>query len=124
MEVLETLTAQADVTRGQIDERLAALSQAVDRLSERLAAQSAQEQLLLRIADGQDRLVAALTGPESSLQTEAENRMRLRSIDVQLLRILEEMSAGRQEAVADLRADLTAVTAAIRQLSRGTVGRG
>lgn len=123
-EVLETLTAQADVTRGQLDERLAALAEAVDRLTDRLSAQSAQEQLLLRIADGQDRLVAALTGPESSLQTEAENRMRLRSIDVQLLRVLEEMSAGRQEAVADLRADLTAVTAAIRQLSRGTVGRG
>ena len=30
--------------------------------------------------------------------------MRLRSIDVQMLRILEEMSAGRQETVADLRA--------------------
>ena len=35
-------------------------------------------------------------------------RMRLRSIDVQLLRILEEISAGRQESIADLRADLDA----------------
>jgi hypothetical protein len=55
---------------------------------------------------------------------DAESRMRLRSIDVQLLRILEEMAAGRQETVADLRADLSGLTAAIRQLSRGTVGRG
>ena len=43
---------------------------------------------------------------------DAEARMRLRSIDVQLLRILEEMSAGRQESTAALAA---AITAALRQ---------
>jgi hypothetical protein len=47
--------------------------------------------------------------------------MRLRSIDVQMLRILEEMSAGRQESVADLRSDLTALTTAVRQLTRGRI---
>jgi len=31
---------------------------------------------------------------------------------------LEEISAGRQESVADLRADLAALTAAVRQLTR------
>jgi hypothetical protein len=50
--------------------------------------------------------------------------MRLRSIDTQLLRILEELSAGRQEAVADLRSDMAGLTAAIRHLGRGAVGRG
>jgi hypothetical protein len=50
---------------------------------------------------------------------DAESRMRLRSIDVQLLRILEELSAGRQESVTDLRADIATLTQAIRQLSRG-----
>jgi hypothetical protein len=49
--------------------------------------------------------------------------MRLRSIDVQLLRILEEMSAGRQESLADLRGDISALTAAIRQLGRSSAGR-
>ena len=44
--------------------------------------------------------------------------MRLRSIDVQLLRILEEISAGRQETMADLRGDLSALTQAVRQLLR------
>lgn len=46
---------------------------------------------------------------------DAEARMRLRSIDVQLLRILEEMSAGRHESTS-------ALTAAIRQL-RAPSGR-
>ena len=31
----------------------------------------------------------------------AEAKMRLRNIDTQLLRILEEMTAGRQDAVSD-----------------------
>jgi hypothetical protein len=48
--------------------------------------------------------------PEAS-GADAEARMRLRSIDVQLLRILEEMSAGRQESTAALAA---AITAALR----------
>ena len=48
-----------------------------------------------------------------------ESRMRLRSIDVQLLRILEEMSAGRQETLTDLKTDISQLTAAIRQLGRG-----
>jgi len=101
-----------------------------ERMIKALAAKSddgAQTATLTRIADGQERLVKALTGTEASsggAYTDAESRMRLRSIDVQLLRILEEISAGRQESIADLRSDLTALTQAIRALSRGTVGRG
>ena len=87
-------------------------------------ADNGQVQALTRIADGQDRLIAAMTGAEGAAQSDAESRMRLRSIDVQLLRILEEISAGRQESLADVRADLSAITAAIRQMSRASVGRG
>ena len=43
---------------------------------------------------------------------DAESRMRLRSIDVQMLRILEEISAGRQESMAELRTDLSALSRA------------
>ena len=32
--------------------------------------------------------------------------MRLRSMDVQLLRILEEISAGRQESMIEIRKDI------------------
>lgn len=71
--------------------------------------------LLDRIA----RANEALADPESSANSDAESRMRLRSIDVQLLRILEEISAGRQESISDLRTDMAALTAAVRQLGRG-----
>jgi hypothetical protein len=100
------------------------LAASVDRLVTRLGRDDGQKALLSRIADGQDRLAAALAVPESGAHVDAESRMCLRSIDVQLLRILEEISAGRQESITDLRGDLAALTTAIRQLSRGTAGRG
>ena len=138
MESLQVLYTQADVAASVMEDRMADLAQAVEELSARLAignpeaeAQAAQTatqtaaqtEVLTRIAEGQERLIASALGVAED-GVDAESRMRLRSIDVQLLRILEELSAGRQETVADLRADLAALTAAIRQLSRGTVGRG
>ncbi len=119
MEALQGLYLQADAGRAETDARLAAVSAALERLSDRMEGGGAQAEALQRIADGQDRVVAALASPEASPHADAESRMRLRSIDVQLLRILEEISAGRQESMTDLRGDLAALTAAIRQLSRG-----
>lgn len=124
IEVLQTLYAQAEAGREGSDEKLAELAKAMHKLAKGLDSGGAQTEALNRIAQGQEKLIAALTGAESSAYSDAESRMRLRSIDVQLLRILEEISAGRQESIADLRADLTALTTAIRALSRGTVGRG
>ncbi|MEO6301488.1 MAG: biopolymer transporter ExbB [Paracoccaceae bacterium] len=124
IEVLQTLYAEAEVNRGADVDKIVELTQVVRRLAKATEAGGGQTEALNRIGDGQERLIAALTGPESAAYTDAESRMRLRSIDVQLLRILEEISAGRQESIADLRADLTALTTAIRSLSRGAVGRG
>lgn len=128
MESLQTLYTQADVARSVMEDRMNDLAQAVDRLAGRLGEEAGGTALLSRIAEGQAAQTAALTaaleGREEAGSVDAESRMRLRSIDVQMLRILEEISAGRQEAVADLRTDIAALTAAIRQLSRSTVGRG
>ena len=76
---------------------------------------------MTRIALAQEKLAEALTSEDSGPHADAESRMRLRSIDVQLLRILEEISAGRQETLADLRGDLSALTQSVRQLLRGRV---
>jgi len=140
IEVLQTLHAQAEANRAAGEDRLVDLTAAVQALTARLDGGAAQIAVLERIAQGQDRatkgqdrislgqerLIEALTGAEGGAHSDAESRMRLRSIDVQLLRILEEISAGRQESISDLRADLAALTGAIRQLSRGTPtgGRG
>ena len=132
LDQLAGLFVQADVSRTQADERLGTLAEAVKDLSAKVQAGShvqdqmaqiaaTQTQLLTRIADGQDSFASVLakSGEEGP---DAENRMRLRSMDVQLMRILEEISAGRQESMSDLRADLAALTNAVQQLSRGSKG--
>lgn len=130
MEVLQQLYTQADAARSLMEDRIGALAAAVDRMAAGAEAdrnQSARQgaalaEVMARLADGQERLIQALGAVESGV--DVESRMRLRSIDTQLLRILEELSAGRQEAVADLRSDMAGLVAAIRHLGRGAVGRG
>jgi hypothetical protein len=118
MESLQVLYSQADINRAIVDDRLGQLADAVERVAARMEQDAGQSALLRRIAEGQEKIAAALALPEGGAHVDAESRMRLRSIDVQLLRILEEISAGRQESITDLRGDLAALTAAIRQLSR------
>lgn len=131
MDALQDLFTQSDVSRSLVDERLGTLAGAVERLAQRIDDEGVSTPVLLRIADGQERIIAALSAlasqtdsdEDGGAHSDAESRMRLRSIDVQLLRILEEMSAGRQESQAELRADIAALTKAIRQLGGGG-GRG
>ncbi|MFN7001621.1 MAG: biopolymer transporter ExbB, partial [Elioraea tepidiphila] len=123
MEQLQLMHEQAEAGRAAFEARIADLTQALTVLGDQRGDDGSQSAILRRIADGQDRLIAALGSGEGGGQTDAESRMRLRSIDVQLLRILEEMSAGRQETLADLKTDIAALTTAIRQLGRNTAGR-
>ncbi|MGP9791625.1 biopolymer transporter ExbB [Roseinatronobacter sp. NSM] len=127
MEAMHRQQVQADYERGQLDQALGYLVQAIDRLAEGgLGSEDAQASsaVLERIAAGQEELLgyyrqdAVQGGPHA----EAEIRLRLRSIDGQLLRISEELSAGRLETTADLRSDLSNLTMAVRQLSRAGFG--
>ncbi len=126
LEAMTTLYTQSDASRALLDQRIGLLADAVGRLAKRMEGDAGS---LARIAEGQAAMLAALerlaVGQDATIAalaeggTDAESRMRLRSIDVQLLRLLEEISAGRQESLADLRGDLAALTTAVRQLSRG-----
>jgi hypothetical protein len=128
MDALQSLYTQSDITRVMVEDKIDDLARAITKLAERREAGGGGDvaAALARIAEGQERLIAAVTSDgEGAMGADAESRMRLRSIDVQLLKILEEMSAGRQESLADLRADIASLTAAIRQLSRSApAGRG
>jgi len=124
MNSLQSLFARAEAGRGESDKNIGALTRSVNDLVERLERPVDSEPdpaaLLERIADGQDRIAAALraAADDGTAHVDAESRMRLRSIDVQLLRILEEMSAGRQETLADLRSELASLTKVLRQNMR------
>lgn len=122
MEELQALQVQTENNRFHSEMKITELVGAMTALTDRMDAERGQASLLRRIAEGQEKLLAALQSGEGGSGSDPESRMRLRSIDVQLLRILEEMSAGRQETLSDLKTDISQLTAAIRQLGR-TAGR-
>lgn len=109
MDTMQMIMGQTDADRVQNDQRFAALAAAVTRLAEVKDTGT----MLERVAAGQEALIKKLD--ESGMDgIDAESRMRLRSIDVQLLRITEEIAAGRHESVLALRAELAALTGAIQ----------
>ncbi|MFP5507661.1 MAG: biopolymer transporter ExbB [Paracoccaceae bacterium] len=119
MEAVQRLLQQAEAGRQATEMRLEHLGHAVAGLNDTLGAGGGQQAeltaALLRLAEGQERLAQALATQERGEGLDAESRMRLRSMDVQLLRILEEISAGRQDTMAELRTDLAALTRAVEQ---------
>ncbi|KAF0116710.1 MAG: hypothetical protein FD150_222 [Rhodobacteraceae bacterium] len=118
MEELQALQTQTEANRFHSEMKIAELVTVMTKLIDRIDAEKGQAALLRRIAEGQEKLLAALQDGEGGGGSDPESRMRLRSIDVQLLRILEEMAAGRQETLSDLRTDIGQLTSAIRQLGR------
>jgi hypothetical protein len=113
LESMQLMFTQSDISRAQVDERLGQLADAMDRLSRKYE-QDDSRALMLRVAEGQERLIEKLR--DSGVDgIDAESRMRLRSIDVQMLRILEEMSVGRQDSIAEIRSELSGLARALRQ---------
>ena len=120
MENLTQMFAASNASRSEVDEKLSRLADAVDRMTERMQIDQSSNTALDRIAAGQERIangqqqmISLLQSQESGDGMDAESRMRLRSIDVQMLRILEEISAGRQETMAELRQDITTLANAL-----------
>ena len=111
MEDLHQLFTQSDVSRAMVDEKLGNLADAIERMTYRMSDQNPINTALMQVAEGQAAIVEELRQRETSSEAgiDAESRMRLRSIDVQMLRILEEISAGRQETMAELRSDINAL---------------
>lgn len=119
MESLQQLLAQSDANRAVADENLGRLAGALERMAHRMEATSdPTSSALERVAASQERLIAVIQSQSAGEGIDAESRMRLRSIDVQMLRILEELSAGRQETMAELRQNLTHLANAV---ATGTV---
>ena len=72
------------------------------------------EALLLSHAE----LVSILTDQaDDTSASDFESRSRLRNIDIQLARIHEELNAGRQDTLAELRSDIVELSNAILQLA-------
>jgi len=125
MDALQTMLGQSDMSRAMVDQKLGVLADSIERLTHRMSDQNPVQVALMRMAEGQERLIETLESREVSPNEglDAESRMRLRSIDVQMLRILEEISAGRQETMTELRTDLAALTRLLGQAREATPRR-
>lgn len=125
MESLQMMLTQSDVSRAMVDEKLGVVADSIERLTHRMGEANPVNATLMRVAEGQERLIGTLEKQEQGSDgMDAESRMRLRSIDVQMLRILEEISAGRQESMTEIRTDLAALNKVISQIRPQGRGRG
>ena len=119
-DALQTMLEGAQLMNAETESRLSEMVARIGHLVEAVDRAGRANPALEKIADGQTKLISLLETQARSGASwggggmDAESRMRLRSIDVQLLRILEELAAGRQETVADLRMDLASLTKAVK----------
>lgn len=122
MDEMREMQAQSDMSRAVVDQRLGTLTESIERLAHRLGEQNPTVAALARVAEGQEQLIEELRSGarrEAEAGIDAESRMRLRSIDVQMLRVLEEISAGRHEMMSELRTDIGALAQVLREQRGG-----
>ncbi|NKX44235.1 biopolymer transporter ExbB [Roseicyclus persicicus] len=114
METLQSLFSRAETRRAETEARLVQLTAAVGALTDKLG--PGPVEATERLAAAQERLSEVLEAGQSTGGIDEESRMRLRSIDVQLLKIYEDLGATRDAEIQLLRADITDLTQALRDL--------
>jgi len=121
MQALQQMFEHSDQGRAEVDQKLGSLVDAISAMNDRADQSDSITTALDRVAVGQETLIEVMRAHGPGEGMDAESRMRLRSIDVQMLRILEEISAGRQESLSELRKDIDML---VKALARPRAGRG
>jgi len=125
--VLQELAVRAEQSRIETDAKMSRLTDSVMALAQQLndrpmhsGGGGGDAAMMDRLAASQERIANLLENrEEEGGALDPDSRQRLRNIDTQLLRILEEMAAGRQDSVTELRQEISALTETIRQATRG-----
>lgn len=113
------LFATAEKSRTKADMRMAQLQELIMDLVRHLEASSSNRESTQQLITAQRSLADAIRDLDLSEGFDAESRMRLRSIDIQVLRLLEELSSGRHDTLSALRSDIQALIATISAQGRG-----
>jgi hypothetical protein len=116
IDTLQSLFTQSETRHGEAEQRMSDITIVLHDLAERLG--PGQVAATERLAASQERMAEVMAATSGEAGIDAESRMRLRSIDVQLLKIFEEIGASRADEVGALRDDLGALTEALRDLNR------
>ncbi len=129
IETLKDVTLRGEESRQKTDSSLGSLSQSIKEMTHSISnrpsggAGNFDDEVFERIARNQESMTQILQGREEVAGLlDSEARSRLRNIDIQLLRILEEMSAGRQDSIAELRGDLATLSQNILALANKRKG--
>ena len=126
---LQSIVARSEAGHARIVESVGGLVNEIAALTENIKAQSSkreqplfrgdnQSEILESLAKGQKDIVELLTKVAIDF-SDAESRMLLRNIEVQLLRLLEENLVARQDLTEHMRHEIAVLVAAIREQSVG-----
>ncbi|MCY4150875.1 MAG: biopolymer transporter ExbB [Aestuariivita sp.] len=116
---LQQMFMQSEASIGMLEERLGMLVAVLQALTQRLEGDDQAVRALHQITSQQEQLIKLL-GRTNADEISAENRRLLRSIDVQMLRVLEEITAGRKEVLSVLHKE---IDSALRMLSASRIPR-
>ncbi len=110
---LQTIMARGETSRTAGNQQLIALNDKLSLLSDQMRA---EQQVLLRLAEGQRELVPAIrkfnevaegmSAPQAGGEIDDTTRAHIRSIDTVLTRISLSLSSGRDEAVREIRSEI------------------
>ncbi len=121
IDALADSLVQSDISRHEGNEKIAALAGAVEALGAEIRAErqareadaadgtAALVKTLERISEGQSSLLDEIRRLTVDDTPDVETRRLLRSINTGILRLHEEMAAGRIESVAEIRAEIAAL---------------
>ena len=124
-DTLTGLIERGEIERQKTDRQVGELLDIITKMastgSENPTANSAQTALnsksLEALLKSHSELVNILgEKAEDTSSSDFETKSRLRNIDIQLARIHEELNAGRQDTLAEIRSDISALSSAIIQL--------
>ncbi len=123
MEVMQLLFSQSENSRTLVDEKLSALAENLGRLTDQLGQSAPSNSTLERVATGQEKLFEVLANIEKNYAVDAESRMRLRSIDVHMLQLMEDLVSGRQEITSAIRTELSSLSGIISEANTKAKGK-
>jgi hypothetical protein len=123
MEAMQLLFSKSESSRTMVDEKLFVLAENLNGLTDQIGQSTPSNAALERVAIGQEKLFEVLSNIEKNDAADAESRMRLRSIDVQMLHLMEDLASGRQEITSAIRSELSSLSAVISEANSKVKGK-
>jgi hypothetical protein len=127
LETLQRMLARGEDGRVSTNAHLLSLSEKIGDLTDQMRT---EQQLMLKLAEGQNELRPVLARMADSVHTppagglDEATRAHIRNLDVYVARLIEEMIAGREEVVRQVRSDIRLLARTIAAVAEDTERQG